>query len=633
MKQNDLIKNLDNDEPESQTSQKSGQVLSDLSHGEDVPPKKQTVVGLAMPSSFAAMRMPPRPDSDVVFKTPFGYLFSDLKDNPEAHLPAEDPARVVAVLKALGDAMVEDPVVPGAPVQANGNSTIPPVFTYWGQFIDHDLTANTDRISEAHAEISDITRPDLKPIPPDRVVKELVNLRQPTVNLDSVYGDGPTFEGKPRTQAASFYDGIKFRLGKVALESLPPPASPIGGVPVPPDRLEGPDNVFVSVDPHRDLPRIGAMIDEGVIREEDFLDEFRSKENFRQTALIADARNDENLIVAQLHVAFLRFHNHVVDWVRDNEARGKTWQMSEKAVFERARQLTRWHHQWLVVNEFLKTITMPGIVEEILQEHTKHYRHCHHDLFMPLEFSVAAFRFGHTMVRGAYDHNLNFGRAEGGNTPLIGAAPFALLFTFTGKAHPPFRGDTETLPFNWIIQWDRFVDKNSPFANRFARKIDTRLAPPLHDLTNEGNTPGLADDIKQILKRLARRNLLRGYLLSIPTGQSVAQALGVNPLSEEELRRNNSDETNQLLQDNDFLTKTPLWYYVLKEAEVRADGNALGEVGSRIVCETIIGQLYHDPDSYLVRQPDWNPAMGVKSADGLFIERFGDFIRCAGLIA
>lgn len=630
MKQNDLTNNLADDQLQPGASQKTGQVLSDLSHGEEVPPKKQTVVGMAMTPSFAAM--PPKVDSDTVFKTPFGYLFPELTDDPEAHLPVDAPANVVAGLKALGDAMVEDPVPTDEPLQATGNSTIPVIFTYWGQFIDHDLTANTDRKSEDHPEISDITRPDLKPIPPARVVEELVNLRQPTVNLDSLYGDGPTFNGEEATQAASFYDGIKFRLGKVALNSVPPSANPIRGVPIPPDRLDGPDNTFVSVDQHRDLPRIGAMIDNGVLKAEDFIESFRNRTNFRQTALIADGRNDENLIVAQLHVAFLRFHNNVVDWVMANEAGGKGGQMSDKHVFARARQLTRWHHQWLVVNEFLKTMTMPGIVDKTLQEQTQHYRRCRHPLFMPLEFSVAAYRFGHTMVRGAYDHNRNFGRAVEGQVQGAKSATFNLLFTFTGKADPPFFGATEVLPFNWIIEWDRFVDKNSPLPDHFARKIDTRLAPPLKDLKNEGNAETDVD-IKAILKRLARRNLLRGYLLSIPTGQSVAQALNVSPLSEEELKRDNSNAMNEALQNNGFLTKTPLWYYVLKEAEVRADGNALGEVGSRIVCETIIGQLLHDRDSYLVQQPGWKPYMGVKTTDGKSIESIRDFIRFAGLIA
>jgi len=174
------------------------------------------------------------------------------------------------------------------------------------------------------------------------------------------------------------------------------------------------------------------------------------------------------------------------------------------------------------------------------------------------------------------------------------------------------------LPFNWIIEWDRFIDKGSSVADHFARKIDARLALPLKDMLNMGNDPALEPRIRLILKRLARRNLLRGYLLSIPTGQSVAQAMGVAPLTTDELRQANSADLNAILAnaDGDFLKRTPLWYYVLKEAEVRANGNSLGELGSRIVCETIIGQLLNDPESYLNQKGGWNPSKGAKLANG-----------------
>jgi len=138
------------------------------------------------------------------------------------------------------------------------------------------------------------------------------------------------------------------------------------------------------------------------------------------------------------------------------------------------------------------------------------------------------------------------------------------------------------------------------------------------------------------LKRLARRNLLRGYRLSIPTGQSVAAAMGVVPLSDNELRLGNM-ALNQILEDNGFLERTPLWYYVLKEAEVRANGNSLGELGSRIVCETIIGQLLNDPESYLNHQGGWDPSKGVtlKLPNGKpdLIVTIRDFLRFAGLTA
>ena len=607
-----------------------GQVLTDISHGghviedtsqqaanlaatrEDITPLKAAVAGIMVSAvaaeGVAAAAVQPE---EVLFETPFDYLFPDLKDKREAHLPTDNPTRVAAALMALGDEMVESSE---DELQTTNNSTIPPVYTYWGQFIDHDLTANTDRDSA----VSDITKLNLTPIPVDDVVKKLKNLRQPTLNLDSVYGDGPTFDPKNPTQAASFYDGVKFRVGTVATNPPPSGEQPIAGVPIPPD-----------ADLERDLPRIGALIRQGVLKEGDFLPELRRKPNFKELALIADARNDENLIVAQFHTAFLRFHNAVVDWVKANEPEFN--KKSDTELFERAQQLTRWHYQWLVVNDYLKTVTLAGIVDKILFGGPKHYILNKRKPFMPLEFSVAAFRFGHTMVRATYDYNRNFGRP--GNV-----TPFNLLFAFTGNGEPkpfPLPGWTEVLPFNWIIEWDRFIDKGSSVADHFARKIDTRLALPLKDMANMGNDKTLELRIKLILKNLARRNLLRGYLLSIPTGQSVAQAMGIAPLTTDELRQGNSDSLNAILDDenNKFLERTPLWYYVLKEAEVRANGNSLGELGSRIVCETIIGQLLNDPDSYLNQKGGWNPSKGAKFTNGDPIVTIGDFIRFTGIPA
>jgi hypothetical protein len=622
---------------------RGGQVLSSIRHGghvtedtspasvelaakrEDITLLKDAVAGFAV-GGTAGAAVATAEQEEVLFETPFDYLFPSA-----ARLPADDPAKVTAVvagLKALGDAMVEDSLAPGeGPLQPTGNSTIPPVYTYWGQFIDHDLTANTDRPSS----VSDITKPDLTPVPPDDVVKNLKNLRQPTANLDSVYGDGPTFDPSQPTKAGRMYDGIKLRVGKVAKnpDPLPDPSNPpIRGVPIPPDTVTGGDT-----DPNRDLPRIGPLIDEGVVKEEDFPEEIRTKPNFRSLPFIADARNDENLIIAQFHTAVLRFHNAVVDWVEANEPNDyHGCKRSEPQLFERAQQLTRWHYQWLVVNDFLKTMTVAGIVDQVLLGGPKHYAPRNGEPYMPLEFSVAAYRFGHTMVRAAYDHNRNFGRPARGQLPVIDNASFDNMFAFTGSGEPPFRGGSEVLPFNWIIEWDRFTDKASLFPDHFARKIDTRLAPPLRALLNQGNAEP-NPDIKAILKRLARRNLLRGYHLSIPTGQSIATEMGVAPLSTNELRLGNSGPLNQVLEDNGFLERTPLWYYVLKEAEVRANGNSLGELGSRIICETIIGQLLNDPECYLEQQGGWDPSKGAKLPNGDLIVTIRDFFRFAGLTA
>ncbi|MGB0128310.1 MAG: heme peroxidase family protein [Rhodocyclaceae bacterium] len=554
-------------------------------------------------------------------ETPFGYLLPDIEDDPACHLPADDPAKVVAGLKALGQAMVEA----GRPTP-EGNSTIPAVYTYWGQFVDHDLTANTDRDSA----VSDITKTDLKPIAPREVTLKLRNLRRPALDLDSLYGNGPAFLDRCSSDAG-MYDGPRFRIGKNT------DAPGIPGVKIPPVE-----------DLDRDLPRIGPLLDAGIIKEDIFTEQQKKDPNFRTRAFIGDARNDENLIVAQLHLAFLKFHNAVVDQIVAHPFRFGLWRgfCHDAIVFERARQITRWHYQWLVVNDWLKTITMSGIVDRILLGGPKHYAPRHHELYMPLEYSVAAFRFGHSMVRGAYDHNRNFGKKGDGPGVVTPIATFDQLFLFTGNGfirdrddptksiRNPFLG-APTLPFNWIIEWDRFTDKGSADPAHFARKIDTLLVPPLTQMVNEGTGAALQDDahkpIREMLRFLAQRNLLRGYLLSIPTGQSVAEAMGVAPLTETELRQNNSDDINAALEQGGFLRRTPLWYYVLKEAEVRANGNTLGELGSRIVCETIVGLLANDRSSYFNQRGGWDPTEGVKLDNGDLIVTIGDFLKFAGV--
>jgi len=176
------------------------------------------------------------------------------------------------------------------------------VFTYWGQFIDHDLTANTDRDSR----LSDITKPNLQPIPTHEVTAKLKNLRRPTLDLDSVYGKGRAFVDR-HSKDAGFYDGPRFRIGKNHVEGIPGDEIPLVG------------------DHRRDLPRLGTLLEQGVITKDIFTDEQQKGSDFLTRAFIGDARNDENLVIGQLHLAFLKCHNAVVEHIQADSPRFGLW--------------------------------------------------------------------------------------------------------------------------------------------------------------------------------------------------------------------------------------------------------------------------------------------------------------------
>jgi hypothetical protein len=603
--------------------------MLDLKHGGHVLPEgAEGAKDLATKLGLNLSKKPP------VGTTPFDYLLPGLKKQADAHIPG-DPATVTANLKALGAAMVDSASGVQTDPAVEVNSNIPAVYTYWGQFIDHDMTANTDRDSTT----SDITKTPLIPLDPDKVAKDLRNLRRPTFDLDHVYGNGPGLEDDdikpdPGGPDKGFYDGIRLRVGDNADgEGIP-------GVKIPP-----------AADLKRDLPRVGPLLKAGVITDKDIPESLKGDVNLQTRAFIGDLRNDENLIVAQFHLAFLRFHNNVVTAIETNPKQFGLQGAGPEKRFRVARRLVRHHYQWLVVNDYLPTVTLPGVVNKILVGGNKVYKPLKGGtLFAPLEYSVAAYRFGHTMVRGAYDHNRNFGKPVPPDKAVINIARFELLFLFTGNGHSvaadptkstptPFAGQP-TLPFNWIIEWDRFTNKADPNEGHMARKIDTRLAPPIHNMVNEGLGESIQDDtdpnnkvLRMLLRDLAQRNLLRGYLLSIPTGQAVAKAMGVPTLTEDELRQGNTPEVTAALEAGGFLQNTPLWYYLLKEAEVRANGNSLGELGSRIVVETQIGLIRNDPRSYLNLDNGWDPSKGVKLANGDPIVTIRDFFAFADLAA
>jgi len=557
------------------------------SHGGDNKPKPKPDPGIALAAP------PALPDISVDSVSDFGYMFP-----PTA---ADDPylkpgAATVADLDTLGDLMIES----GTEDAAAADSTMPPVLTYWGQFLDHELTARTDRENE----LSKIEAPH-PPVNQANIEKKLKNARSPRFDLDSVYGGSPIGSGITK-EVATVISGMRHPTFTNKMR--------VGTCPAGTDM---PD----TLDANRDLPRYVQAQASVVNAAKKVAKDSMSAADFNKfvadlprRALIGDQRNDENLIVAQFHLSFLRFHNKVVDFLSSKDT---GW----IADFAAAQTLTRLHYQWLIVEGYLKGVCDPAVVQKVVDDRASHFFNFRSQYdarqpgtrlgnAMPLEFSAAAFRFGHSMVRSVYDHNKIFGRPNG-------AAPFFLLFLFTGGGG--LNGE-DRLPRNWIIDWNRFLgtepmDGADGSPARFARKIDTELAPPLGALDKEAND--LPDgDLKTMFKQLARRNLRRGYNLRLPTGQALhamlkaAGAVQTNPIADVSALFNAKPALRDHLKNSasELHKRTPLWFYILAEAEA-GGGQRLGEVGSFLVASTFIGVLLADPDSALSQgfTPDVSP--------------------------
>ncbi len=516
----------------------------------------------------------------------FGYYF---RDAPEA-FPGPDATKALDV---LGDAMAEPPEA------SRPDSRIPVIFTYLGQFIDHDISAGTDR----DAGLSMIDGDDIAPAPRELVMRDRLNLRAGALRLDSLYGDCPDQDPFSRKLASLLRDPdarAKMWLGRLVDAGR-------GRVPLPEDG-DG------------DLLRLGRLLeepnqqlDEAEIRalpeplRQDFVNQDGSLRV--QRAMIGDARNDKNLFLAQLHLAFLRFHNRLVDAA--NSVGGPVRE-GDDAVYNWARQLVRWHYQWLVLNAYLPKVCDPSVVSEVLAQGAPLYsKFCRDQMAkvahslppgqmpLPLEFSAAAFRFGHSMVRASYDWNRYFGRPANGEGLRDTRADLEQLFAYTGNGERPMPaaegGSHSGLPGHWAPEWERLVDVHVVLRDRAARRIDTLLAPPLTDM------PNAPADAGGLFRRLARRNLRRGYRLNVPSAQDCIAGIyartgaAIEPLSADELT---SGPTGEAVREGGFVTRTPLWFYVLKEAEIRADGQHLGPLGSRLVAETLAGLVINDKTAY-----------------------------------
>ena len=464
---------------------------------------------------------------------------------------------------ALATAMTDPQAVQPDSVEPS----IPAGFTYLGQFVDHDLTL--DRTAAQLGE--------------DVNLDELVQGRSPALDLDSVYGRGPADRDDRK-----FYDedGVTLKLGRTT--AAPFPANDQG--------------VNVELDGF-DLPRVGGT--EGTLAD-------------RRLPLIPDARNDENLVVAQTHLAFIRFHNQVVE---ELALKG----LSGRRLFNAAREQVVRHYQWMLRTDFLPRVVDPAIVADVFKNGRRFFEVRGRQGIrptMPLEFAVAAYRLGHSMVRGAYQWNRVF--KSGGPGPL---GTLELLFTFTGVAgnfaggdlDDPNSGVVDRLPTNWIADFRRLYDFSAagrpdlapPAATggNVTKRIDTLLVDPLSKLP-AGTFGGRGTQFPEIQRNLAFRNLTRANMVDLASGQQMAKLFGVAPLSSEQILQGNQGVRLDTLTDEQksvVTTATPLWFYILREAELNA--GRLGAVGGRIVAEVFHRSMEGSRIS-VVRDPSWRPIFG-----------------------
>jgi Animal haem peroxidase len=467
-----------------------------------------------------------------LFQGRFGRIFRSL---PHATFGRTDPENETN-LKALAAAMSAgfDPPKDGFDEEESG---IPALYTYLGQFIDHDLTFDPDSSLQKQNDPGALT-----------------DYRNPAFDLDNIYGRGP--DDQPY-----MYDGFKFLTG---------------------DKINGGDALAT------DLPR--------------------NQANPRR-ALIGDPRNDENTIVSQLQGIFHRFHNRIV---ADNPGRS----------FEEIQRLVRFHYQYVVLNDFLPQVIHSTVLSELksggaFDKRKLEFYRPKNEAFMPVEFSAAAYRLGHSMIRPGYRLN---------DSILLP------IFPVPSQGFPEGLTGFRAMNPAWGIDFGRFIDIDvrkydggAPEQQKrlqFAYRLDTSLVNAVSNLPSS-----VAPDPPPAL---ASRNLLRGWRLGLPSGQNVARAMGKTPIPDDQIFIGKATDTvdpdRKKIRDilpgsTAFHNNCPLWTYILAEATQNQElvkipvvedksitTPRLGPVGGRIVAEVFLGLMFLDKNSMLSLDPCWQPA-------------------------
>lgn len=450
------------------------------------------------------------------------HLFPTLVQDPNSLLP--ESSEIVDNLARLGDSMRDR-----APDGIN-NSGIHSGYTYLGQFIDHDTVFTF--IKKEARDLTDscmLGDSQLHPFEPSYIEQNVTNKRTAILELETIYGEA---DKAPR----DLTDDRLMALGRVVKH----------------------DGANPNIDDRQDLPLFAEAANLG-----------------KRVPHIGDQRNDQTVILSQLHVAFLRAHNAIVRKL--------------DCTFDEAQLLLRQHYLWMIVHDFLmKRVAKKSVVENVLNSPTPRYSPAP-NFFLPLEFTSAANRFGHSMIRSSYYVNDDLPGAE-------------LRDIFMLKAvKNPAGGSFVSLPLKKVISWKEFL----PEGENVARSLDTQLVEPLLAVLNE------KEEIVPCEARLAVQDLKRGYMMRLPTGQAIAKYCGIVPLTEDQLLNACANvQQREILIHSPLLQRTPLWFYLLAEATAQESGQRLGELGSYMISEVLIGLVRRLPYSF-INLPDWRPTLGL----------------------
>jgi hypothetical protein len=477
--------------------------------------------GRALAATTVTDPGPLPPTTDTKDLSTFGFMFPGL---PRL-APDPDPGVVQARLAGLAASLLDPNITAPAPGNRDNVDALGSALTYWGQFIDHDLTLDLEP-----QPVKDFPQSKQGDLLDDDNGEPVPNFETFRFDLSSVYGGGPSVS--PQLYDA---DGVHFILQEHNQNGV------------------------------RDLPR-----------------------NPDGSAILVEGRNDENEVISQVHVAFLKFHNAVADTLNTG--------------FDDTRATVLRYYQWAVIHQFLPEIVGQDVVDGFMNGSIQSfYKPGNPNRCMtPVEWSTAAYRFGHSIVRKAYQMTTTSGKLQvfnGTNADLHGGRP---------------------LPAGRQIDWGNFVhalerpDNVATF--NFPRFTDTLISSGLFDLP----IGGLAGAENAGSNVLAFRNLVRGFFYGTPSGQDIATAMGVDVVSPADALPNPLDNGAVI---TGFEQGTPLWFYMLREAEMQG-GLKLGTVGGRIVTDVFLGLLKADPDGLLHDNDplhgSWLPEPPIAPAEGQF---------------